>query len=345
MNTDRLLLCVIDRIRYSSLHACGEPHRPITRATSSGIRRLVAPRTSPAMKRARPRSFLDRLFVAFGQKGSLDVGGTAEMRIRKATEDGGGTSFADYVWKPVVLIEMKKRGADLVEALPAGVRLLGRASPPAARNTSSSATSTSSGSTTSTPSSTAPKTRSTSPSSPTRWGPLAFLFPTNERPVFGNDREAVTREAADKLADSASRNSSQRGVDRALAQRFILQTLVALFAEDIGLLPRYMFGALFDDCKKPADSYDLLGGLFEAMNTDEPPPAAGTRASAISTAASSPSPPASSCTKTNSNQLKGAATSTGQRFRPKSSARSSRTRWTPRNATRSGRTTRPRSTS
>jgi hypothetical protein len=57
--------------------------------------------------------FLDRLFRAFGQKGSLDVGGTAEMRIRKASEDGGGTSFADYVWKPVVLIEMKKRGADL----------------------------------------------------------------------------------------------------------------------------------------------------------------------------------------------------------------------------------------
>jgi hypothetical protein len=57
--------------------------------------------------------FLDHLFRAFGQKGSLDVGGTAEMRIRKAFEDGGGTSFADYVWKPVVLIEMKRRGADL----------------------------------------------------------------------------------------------------------------------------------------------------------------------------------------------------------------------------------------
>jgi hypothetical protein len=54
--------------------------------------------------------FLDRLFQAFGQRGSLDVGGTAEMRIRKSTEDGGGTSFADYVWKPIVLIEMKKRG-------------------------------------------------------------------------------------------------------------------------------------------------------------------------------------------------------------------------------------------
>jgi hypothetical protein len=57
--------------------------------------------------------FLDRLFQGFGLGGSLDVGGTAEFRIRKSTEDGGGTSFADYVWKPVVLIEMKKRGENL----------------------------------------------------------------------------------------------------------------------------------------------------------------------------------------------------------------------------------------
>ena len=39
--------------------------------------------------------FLDRLFQAFGLAGSLDVGGTAEFRIRKSNEDGGGTSFAD----------------------------------------------------------------------------------------------------------------------------------------------------------------------------------------------------------------------------------------------------------
>jgi hypothetical protein len=56
--------------------------------------------------------FLDRLFQAFGQKGVLDAGGQAEVRIRKSKEDGGGTAFADYVWKPVVLIEMKKRGTD-----------------------------------------------------------------------------------------------------------------------------------------------------------------------------------------------------------------------------------------
>ena len=57
--------------------------------------------------------FLDRLFQAFGQRGSLDIGGTPEFRVRKSSEDRKGTAFADYVWKPVVLIEMKKRGVDL----------------------------------------------------------------------------------------------------------------------------------------------------------------------------------------------------------------------------------------
>ena len=56
--------------------------------------------------------FLDRLFQAFGRKGLLEVGGQPEFRIRKSKEDGGGTAFADYVWKPLVLVEMKKRGTD-----------------------------------------------------------------------------------------------------------------------------------------------------------------------------------------------------------------------------------------
>lgn len=79
--------------------------------------------------------FLDHLFREFGQLGSLDVGSQPEYRIRKAKEDGGGTAFADYVWKPVVLIEMKKRGQNLAKQLSAGVRLLGpaRAEPPQVR--------------------------------------------------------------------------------------------------------------------------------------------------------------------------------------------------------------------
>ena len=55
--------------------------------------------------------FLDHLFQAFGHKGLKEAGATLEMRIKKP--DAKGTAFADLVWKPVVLIEMKKRGQDL----------------------------------------------------------------------------------------------------------------------------------------------------------------------------------------------------------------------------------------
>lgn len=54
--------------------------------------------------------FLDRLFIAFGWPGLKEAGASCEKRIKNTT---GGTSFADLVWKPVVVIEMKKRGVDL----------------------------------------------------------------------------------------------------------------------------------------------------------------------------------------------------------------------------------------
>ncbi len=209
--------------------------------------------------------FLDRLFRAFGQPGCLDVGGTPEFRIRKAKEDGGGTAFADYVWQPIVLIEMKKRGVDLSrhfrQAFDYWVRLVpGRPRYVILCNfdefwvydfeTQMDS----------------PVDRLKVEELPRRYGPLAFLFPTPEKPVFKNDHEAVTRAAADRLATCFNK-LVVRGVDRVLAQRFILQSLVALFAEDIGLLDQYMFARLLDECDEPRKSYDLLGQLFVEMNT------------------------------------------------------------------------------
>ena len=46
--------------------------------------------------------------------------------------------------------------------------------------------------------------------------------------------------------------------------------LVALFAEDIDLLPKYFVTQILEDCTTPASAYDLIGGLFEAMNTNPP---------------------------------------------------------------------------
>lgn len=209
--------------------------------------------------------FLDRLFQAFGQPGTLDIGGKFEFRIRKAKEDGGGVAFADCVWKPIVLLEIKKRDTDLskhyrqafdywVDLVPNRPRYVilcnfdefwiydfeVQMDTPVDQVKISEL--------------------------PQRYGPLAFLFPTNEKPVFGNDQEAVTREAADYLA-TCFNNLIRRNIGRSLAQRFILQMLVALFAEDIDLLEKYTVIRLLEDCKNPRDSYDLIGGLFVAMNT------------------------------------------------------------------------------
>lgn len=207
--------------------------------------------------------FLERLFLAFGHKGLKEAGAALETRVKK--NDQGGTAFADLVWKPRVLIEMKKRGTDLKKVYRQAFDYWVYLVPDRPRyvvlcnfdefwvydfQTQLDS----------------PLDVVALNELPDRWGALAFLYPTPERPVFRNDQQAVTRKAADHLA-TVFKHLIHRRVERPLAQRFILQTLVALFAEDIGLLEKYTVTRLLDDCKKPEDSYDLLGGLFEAMNT------------------------------------------------------------------------------
>jgi type II restriction/modification system DNA methylase subunit YeeA len=211
--------------------------------------------------------YLDRFFQAFGHAGVREAGGTLEERIKKA--DGRGTSFADLVWKPVVLIEMKKRGEDLTRHYRQAFDYWTRLVPGRPRyvilcnfdefwvydfDTQMDS----------------PVDRIKLADLTTRWGALGFLFPTPLKPIFGNDQVAVTRKAADQLADCfnkiVDKNRPGGAIDRAQAQRFVLQMLVALFAEDIGMLPRYMVAQLLDECRTKQDSRDLIGGLFEAMN-------------------------------------------------------------------------------
>ena len=92
------------------------------------------------------------------------------------------------------------------------------------------------------------------------------MFPGEIAPTFGNHQESVTRLAADKLAECFS-SMVKRGVPRDLSQRFILQLLVSLFAQDIGLLEKYSVTKTLRDCKGPQDTYDLLGSLFTEMNS------------------------------------------------------------------------------
>jgi len=209
--------------------------------------------------------FLDRLFKAYGHPGVKEAGATLEERIKKL--DAKGTAFADLVWKPRVLIEMKKRGEDLgkhyrqafdywvclVPNRPKYVVLCNFDEFWVYDFETQMDT---------------PKERVSLKDLADFNGALAFLSPINEKPVFQVDHLEVTREAADRLA-MCFNSIVARMVSRSDAQRFILQMMVALFSEDIGLLEQYTVIRLLDRCKKKEDSYDLLGGMFAAMNNPQ----------------------------------------------------------------------------
>jgi hypothetical protein len=217
--------------------------------------------------------FCDRLFQAFGHKGYKEAGATLEYRIKK----GKSTSFADLIWKPRLLIEMKKAGEKLhlhygqafdywLNAVPNRPRFVvlcnfhefwiydfdKQLNEPVDTVALDDL--------------------------PKRYTAFNFLFPDERKPLFNNDREAVSRKAADQIAElfRVLTHRISRAVPRAQAQRFVLQIVLSMFAEDIDLLPAGTIQGIVNDCLENKQSpYDLFGGLFQQMNN--PAPAAGGR--------------------------------------------------------------------
>ncbi|MFF1946104.1 DNA methyltransferase [Rhodococcus qingshengii] len=207
--------------------------------------------------------FLDRLFQAFGHGGVREAGATLEGRIRKIGERG--TSFADLIWKPRCIIEMKKSGTDLSQHFRQAFRYWMEAVPNRPRyvvlcnfdefwiydfDQQMEA----------------PVDTVRLDDLPQRRESLAFLLPEPEEPMFLNDLVEVTREAAAKVS-GVFRSMKDRGVSRIDAQHFVLQSVVAMFAEDIGLLPEKFFTRTVADAATGRDAYDLLGSLFREMNS------------------------------------------------------------------------------
>ncbi|PWR11118.1 class I SAM-dependent DNA methyltransferase [Micromonospora sicca] len=207
--------------------------------------------------------FCDRLFKALGHGGIREAGGTLEMRLR--SNSSKGTAFADLIWKPRCLIEMKKKGTNLarhyrqafdywVQAVPDRPRYVilcnfdefwiydfdVQLDEPVDKLHINELVA--------------------------RWDALAFLLPIAEKPVFNNDLVAVTRHAAGRVAHLFT-ELHDRGIEREHAQSFVLQSVVAMFAEDIGLLPGRYFTRALQDSNSGSDAYDLLFGLFREMNT------------------------------------------------------------------------------
>ncbi|QOV21126.1 class I SAM-dependent DNA methyltransferase [Anabaenopsis elenkinii] len=212
--------------------------------------------------------FCDRLFQAFNHKGYKEAGAELEYRVKGK---GKSTKFADLLWRPRLLLEMKKRGEklekhhgqvfdywlELVPYRPKYVILCNfdefwiydfdiQLQEPVDKVTLQDL--------------------------PNRFTVLNFLFPENRKPLFNNNLLDVTRQAADKVAQVFNR-LVERGEKEEIAQKFILQCVVSLFAEDIDLLPRGLFSEFLDDCRSNRiSSYDLIGGLFNQMGSDRPAP-------------------------------------------------------------------------
>jgi len=212
--------------------------------------------------------FCDRLFQAFGHQGYKEAGAELEYRVKAK---GKTTKFADLLWRPRLLIEMKKRGEKLekhyqqafeywLELVPQRPKYVVLCNfdefwiydfDLQLRE---------------------PLDRVSLEELPDRFTAFNFLFPDNKKPLFNNNKIDVTRNAANKVAQVFNR-LVERGEKVETAQRFILQCVVALFAEDIDLLPRGLFTEFLTNCQTNRfSSYDLIGGLFRQMGSDRPAP-------------------------------------------------------------------------
>jgi SAM-dependent methyltransferase len=221
-------------------------------------------------ERKEAQTFLDRFFRAFGHEGALEAGATYEEAIKKGSKKGK-TGFADLVWKPRVLIEMKKRGEDLNKHYSQAFDYWTRLVPNRPKyvilcnfdefwifdfdiqlDT--------------------PVDKISLEKLPERAGALAFMELGDKKPVFRNNQVEVTERAARRMGELLLELET-RGIEKLTAQRFILQCVLAMFAEDRELLPRDMFVSCIQDCLNGANSYDVLGGLFREMNQPGKTPA------------------------------------------------------------------------
>ncbi|MFM6622339.1 MAG: DNA methyltransferase, partial [Dolichospermum sp.] len=190
--------------------------------------------------------------------------------IKKGSKTGK-TGFADLVWKPRVLIEMKKRGEDLNKHYSQAFDYWTRLVPNRPKyvilcnfdefwifdfNIQLDT----------------PVDKISLEQLPERAGALVFMELGQKTPIFQNNQVEVTERAARRMGELLLELEA-RGIEKLTAQRFVLQCVLAMFAEDRQLLPRDLFVSCVQDCMNGSSSYDLLGGLFREMNRSGKTPA------------------------------------------------------------------------
>lgn len=222
------------------------------------------------------QTFLNRFFAAFGYADAIAAGAVFETRVAKGSASGH-TGFADLVWRssdkpprPGVLFEMKKRGEPLEKHRRQAFTYWERLVPNRPRyvvlcnfdwfwiydfDTQIDE----------------PVDRIALADLSQRATAFSFMISSEDKPIFKNNQQEITALAARRmgdlyrdLVDRLCTGSS--GLQPIQVQRFVLQCVLAMFAEDRGLLPPDIFTRTILDCLDGASSYDLIGGLFLQMN-------------------------------------------------------------------------------
>ncbi len=217
------------------------------------------------------QNFLDRFFQAFGHGGVREAGATLEARVKKGSKKGN-MGFADLAWQPYLLIEMKKRGENLSKHYAQAVTYWMQLQCPNYvmlcnfdefwiydfRKQSEE-----------------PIEKIPLAKLPDRAGAFTFMNPEQGKPpIFNNNLVSVTEKAARRMGKLLGMLIERKrdAVDPQVAQRFVLQCVLAMFAQGRKLLPEDMFIRLVRECYErsllgqPSNTYDILGNLFQEMN-------------------------------------------------------------------------------
>ncbi len=226
-------------------------------------------------EKSEAQTFLDRFFQAFGHGGAIQAGARYEEVIKNSSKTGK-TGFADLVWDGRILIEMKSRGVDLRDRQiweQAGRYYLRLKKDQRPRyvmfcnfdefhiydfdNQSDE-----------------PVDVIYLEELPRCESAFSFMRGSKTTPLFRNNQTVITEKAARRLGDLYSallergRDRKWREYSEFQAQRFVLQCVLAMFAEDLDLLPDNLFTRCVKNCiDQQLSSFDVLGGLFQAMNT------------------------------------------------------------------------------
>ncbi|MCX5965360.1 MAG: N-6 DNA methylase [Cyanobacteria bacterium] len=241
-------------------------------ATSESLELFVSSCQGLKDEKSDSQTFLNRFFQAFGYADAIAAGAVMEKRIKKGSK-AGKMGFADLVWVPGnlpgVIIEMKKKGTNLslhyAQALQYWTFQIPRSqyvvlcnfdefwiydfniqvdTPVDMVRLDQFASRASSA--------------------------FAFMESSVRKPVFRNNQQEITEKAGKRMGELCQIlkvRGKREGFGDLVAQRFVLQCVLAMFAEDRGLLPKDLFVACVQECLGGASSYDVLGGLFLAMNT------------------------------------------------------------------------------